>query len=65
MLVFDQFSEFETPVATNPAELLPRLLDQLITLGQMAKQLSHALGNNGHRAETGAELIQKSLKERR
>ena len=65
MLVFDQFSEFETPVETNPAELLPQLLSHLVTLGQIAKQLSHALGNNGYWAGTGAELIQKSANERR
>ena len=49
----------------HSAELLPQLLGQLITLGQMAKQLSHALGGNGHRPEGGVELIQKLVNERR
>ena len=65
MLVFDQFSDFDTTVKTNPAELLPQLLSHLITLGQMAQYLSRALGNNGYRAEAGAELIQKYLQRRR
>jgi len=31
-------------------KLLPQLLDQLAALGDLAKQISFALGNNGHRA---------------
>ena len=49
----------------DPAQLLPQLLDQLITLGQMAQQLSQALGGNGYRPEKAAELIQKLVNERR
>jgi hypothetical protein len=41
----------------DPAELLPQLLDQLITLGDMACRLSHALGSNGHRPGQARELF--------
>ena len=40
-----------TKLQSDPAKLLPQLLDQLITLGQTAQQLRHALGSNGHRSE--------------
>ena len=46
----------------DPAELLPELLDRLIALGQMAQQLSHALGGNGHRPEQAAQLIEELAK---
>lgn len=49
-------------LSDDPAELLPQLLDQLIALGQMAQQLSHALGGNGHRAEVARELIEQLAK---
>jgi len=44
------------PNLTPP--ILPELLDRLIALGEMARQISHALGNNGHRPEVAAELIE-------
>ena len=37
-------------VSRDPATLLPELLDRLAALGDLAKQVSLALGNNGHRA---------------
>ena len=43
---------------SDPATILPELLDRLIALGEMARQISHALGNNGHRPEVAAELIE-------
>ena len=46
----------------DPAKLLPQLLDQLMALGEMAKQLSQALGGNGHRAEQAAQLIEELTK---
>ncbi len=49
---------------TDPTQLLPQLLDQLIALGDMARQLSQALGGNGHRPEKAAELIQELTKGR-
>jgi hypothetical protein len=67
MLVFDQFYQpsAQTTIEHDPAQLLPQLLNQLIILGQMAQELSYALGGNGHRAEKAAELIQKLVNERR
>ena len=44
---------------SDPAKLLPQLLDQLIALGQTAQQLRHALGGNGHRPEKISEVIQQ------
>ena len=41
----------------DPAKLIPELLDQLIALGDKAKQVFRALGGNGHRAEVAAQLI--------
>lgn len=46
------------------ASLLPQLLDSLISLGDMARQLSQALGSNGHRPEKVAELIQQLVNAR-
>ena len=40
----------------DPAQLLPRLLDQLEALGETAKQLKQALGSNGHQAAAVAEV---------
>ena len=48
-----------TKLQSDPAKLLPRLLDQLITLGQTAQQLRHALGGNSHRPEKIAEVIKQ------
>ena len=33
---------------SDPAKLLPQLLDQLVSLGQVALQLQRALGGNSH-----------------
>ena len=43
----------------DPTKLLPELLDRLIAIGEMARQLSHALGRNGHRPEAVQELIEE------
>ncbi len=48
----------------DPAQLLPQLLDRLIELGDMAKELSQALGGNGYRPEKVAELVQQLVNER-
>jgi len=45
-------------IPDDPAQLLPQLLDRLIELGDMARQLSQALGGNGHRPEQVADLIE-------
>ena len=46
----------------DPTKLIPVLLDQLVALGEMARQLSHALGGNGYRSEKVAELIEQLTK---
>ena len=45
----------------DTAQLIPELLDHLITLGEMAKEIRHALGGNGHRAEQLEEIRQYIL----
>ena len=45
-----------TLIAATAAELLPELLDGMIALGQMAEEISHALGGNGHRPEQLKEI---------
>ena len=45
---------------TDPTQLLPLLLDNLVALGDLARQISHALDGNGHRREKAAGL--QSLK---
>ena len=44
------------------AQLLPQLLDRLIELGDMARELSRQLGGNGHRPEQAAQLIEELVK---
>jgi len=44
-------------VATDPALLLPEILDQMIALGKRAHQVSQALGGNGHRPEQLEEIM--------
>jgi len=39
------------------ANLLPQLLDQLVVLGDLARQISQSLGSNGHRPEAAEKLI--------
>ena len=43
-------------VDTDLTELVPKLLDQMIALGEIAKQVSQTLGGNGHREEAVREL---------
>ena len=45
-------------LSDDPALLLPQLIDYLIALGDMAQQLIHALGVNGHRTEQVTTLIE-------
>ena len=51
-----------SPAYSDPAALIPELLDKLIALGQLAQQLSHALGGNGHRPERAAEVVRELIK---
>ena len=39
--------------------MIPEFLDRLAALGDFAKQISAALGGNGHRAEVAASLIKE------
>ena len=39
------------------ARLLPELLDQLISLGEVARQVRLALGGNGHHLEEVVKII--------
>ena len=40
----------------DPAKLIPELLDRMAAMGDLAKEISRALGGNGHRAEVVKEL---------
>lgn len=46
---------------SDPAKLLPQMLDQLIVLGQTAEQLRQVLGGNGHQPEKVFELTKQLL----
>ena len=41
----------------DPVQLLPELLDRLVDLGEMARQIIKASGGNGHRPDETTELI--------
>ncbi len=51
-------SNFES----DPINLIPQLLDQIIALGYTAQQLRRALSGNGHRPETVSEIAQQLVK---
>ena len=55
------FPEVWDPVKleSDPLNLIPRLLDQIIALGQTAQQLRRALSGNGHRPEKLSEVAQQ------
>lgn len=46
---------------SDPAEILSRLLDQLISLGQTAQQLRRVLSGNGHRHKKLSEVVQQLI----
>ncbi len=48
---------------SDPAKLLPHLLDQLIALGQTAHQIRQALGGNGHHPEKISEVMRQLTEE--
>ncbi len=54
--------EADSVLADDPAQLIPQLLDRMIELGDMARELSHQLGSNGHRPEQVAQLIEELVK---
>ena len=37
--------------------ILPTVLDRLIALSEMTRQIGHAFGNNGHQPEAAVEVI--------
>lgn len=41
---------------SDPAQQLPELLDRMIALGEMAQEIKHSLGGNGHQAEKLQEI---------
>lgn len=49
-----EYSLYSAPQSTqlegDPAQLIPELLDRLVALGDLAKQISRSLGSNGHKA---------------
>jgi len=49
----------------DSSELIPQLLDCLIELGDLVREINHALGGNGHQADKAAELIQQLVNDRR
>ena len=49
----------DTLTSDDPSQLLPELLDRLVALGDMARQLSQALGRNGHRPEVVQKLMEE------
>ncbi len=55
------FPEVWDPVKleSDPLNLIPRLLDQIIALGQTAQQLRRVLSGNGHRPEKLSEAVQQ------
>ena len=54
--------EADSVLSDDPAQLLSQLLDRMIELGDMARELSHQIGGNGHRAEQVAQLIEELAK---
>lgn len=55
------FPEVWDPVKleSDPLKLIPRLLDQIIALGQTAQQLRPELSDNGHRPEKLSEIAKQ------
>ncbi len=51
--------ELTTASDVDEARLLPQLFDRLIALGQIAQQLSYALGGNGHHPVKTRDLIEQ------
>ena len=44
------------------SELLPQLIDHLIDLGELAREVKRALGGNGHYPANSKDLIQQLVK---
>ncbi len=48
--------QYQTSPTTDPSQQLPDLLDHLIALGQLAQEIKHSLGGNGHWPEQMGEI---------
>ena len=59
LLVYPNRQPSSSIIDSNPAKLIPQLLDQLIGLGELARLISRALGSNGRRPEKVTELIKQ------
>ena len=44
---------------SDPLSLLPQLLNHLIELGDLAREINHAFGGNGHCPKGVAKLIRQ------
>ena len=53
------------PIGADPLELIPHLLSHLIKIGDLAREISHAMDCNGHKPDKAAELIQQLVSNRR
>lgn len=54
---FELFKAKCGSLEADPAQLLPQLLLHLQALGELAKQISEAMGGNGHRPEAVTEIV--------
>jgi len=52
-------TQFNSDIQGDMAEILDQLLGRPVALGDLARQISHAHGDNGHRAEMTAELLKE------
>ena len=43
----------------DPAVLIPKLLDDLQALGELARRISHSVGGNGHCPELSETLLKE------
>ncbi len=46
-------------LSNDPTKLIHELLYRLIAIGDIARQLNHALGRNGHRPDEIQKLLQE------
>ena len=52
-------AQFNSDIQGDVAEIVDQLSGRPIALSDLAHQISHAHGDNGHRAEMTAELLKK------
>ena len=49
----------EIDLECDPTKILPHILDQLVVLGELARQLNRTLGGNGHRPDKLRDILQQ------